>query len=211
MGSAIPLYYRPFSHAKQRHDNFDISLGLITSHPREIRLWPRRPSLSLSQLPGIGGYQIDVPNRKCVAENERPGFYPPPIARSNSRRRSLDLKPVPHPCGVRKGGGFLLLTERFQMLLSYPARGLPTLVPLDQNHRDNRHHRRRDKPEWLQHEPQPMKHEEVADSHGDGGQNDDEERAIHGKTIVLFMRGPEAAQAEIKPSRSPSSCPSPTR
>jgi hypothetical protein len=59
-------------------------------------------------------------------------------------------------------------------LLMAPARGFSTIAPLYQNHCRNYHDRRHHKTEWLQRISQPMKHEDIAQPHGDGRQNDDE-------------------------------------
>jgi hypothetical protein len=69
------------------------------------------------------------------------------------------------------------------MPLTAPTRRFPALAPLNQNHRRDNHNRSNYKTEWLQSKPQPMKHEDVAEPHGNGRQNDDEERAIHGKNV----------------------------
>lgn len=60
---------------------------------------------------------------------------------------------------------------------------LSPVVPLHQDHCRNDDHRRPHEAKRIQRKPAPMKHKKVADPHGDGRQNDDEERAIHIETF----------------------------
>jgi hypothetical protein len=61
------------------------------------------------------------------------------------------------------------------MPLTASARSFAAPAPLNQKDRSNNHNRRANKTEWLQGKPEPMKHEEVAQPHGDGRNNHDEE------------------------------------
>src|ERR1700693_360968 len=68
-------------------------------------------------------------------------------------------------------------------LLMAPRRDFSALAPLNKNDGRDNHDRRRYKTKWLQLIPKPTKHEDIAEPHGNGRQNDDEERAVHGKKI----------------------------
>src|SRR5579863_9024035 len=70
-----------------------------------------------------------------------------------------------------------------------PTRGFPALAPLNKNHRRDHRDRRRRKTKWLQRIPQPMKHVDVTQPHGNRRQNDDEESTVHGKKILLSPVG----------------------
>src|SRR5271165_2367050 len=59
--------------------------------------------------------------------------------------------------------------------------GLAALPPLYQDHRACDQYCRPHKTEWLQGKPKPMKHKKIAESHGYGRHNDDEEGAVHGE------------------------------
>lgn len=56
-----------------------------------------------------------------------------------------------------------------------PPRMLSPLVALDQKHRCNHDNRRSHKTKRIQRKSPPMKQKKVADRHGDGRQNHDEE------------------------------------
>ena len=66
-------------------------------------------------------------------------------------------------------------TRQDARVLPGPARMLSPLVPLDQKHRRNHDNRRPHKAKRIQRESAPMKQKKVADRHGDGRQNHDEE------------------------------------
>lgn len=68
-------------------------------------------------------------------------------------------------------------------VLSVPARMLSPFVPLHQDHRRDDHDRRSHEAKRIQRKSAPMKHKKVADPHGDGRQNDDEEGAVHGESF----------------------------
>ncbi len=67
--------------------------------------------------------------------------------------------------------------------LTISTRSFPPLAPLHQNHSGCNQDCRAHKTEWLQGKPEPMKHEKIAESHGYGRHNDDEEGAIHDKNF----------------------------
>src|ERR1700682_6369110 len=98
---------------------------------------------------------------------------------------------VPAPWIERK------ISAMVMMPLAAPGRGFSTLAPLDKNHRRDNYNRRHHKPKWLDCIPKPMKHEDVAQSHGNGRQNDDEKGTVH------------TNHDPLKSSRSPKSCRSP--
>src|ERR1700686_3221579 len=89
-----------------------------------------------------------------------------PVSRTKMQGRPAR---VPSPWIERKISAIVM------MPLVAPARGFSIFAPLDKKHRRGNHNRRHHKTKWLQHEPQIMEHEEVAQAHGDGRQNDDEE------------------------------------
>jgi hypothetical protein len=74
---------------------------------------------------------------------------------------------VPSPWIERK------ISVTVSIALAAPARGFSALAPLNQYHRRNNYNCRAYKTEWLQRIPKPMKHENVAQPHGNGRQNDD--------------------------------------
>jgi hypothetical protein len=80
--------------------------------------------------------------------------------------------------------------------LSAPARLLSPLVPVDQKQRHTDYDRRSDEAKGLDGESTPMKQIEVADAHGDGRQNHDEERAIHSE-VTFVDRGYGQYVAEV--------------
>lgn len=94
-------------------------------------------------------------------------------------------------------------------LLLAPGRGFSALAPMNQNDRRDKYNRRREEAKWFQLISKPTKHEDVAQPHGDGRQEDDEERAVHGKKYPIRVRARRGGAAEFKTSRSPKSCPSP--
>jgi hypothetical protein len=63
-------------------------------------------------------------------------------------------------------------------LLTVSARGFPALTPLNQNHCSCKQNHRSHKAEWFQGKSKPMEHEEVAEAHGYGWNDNDEESAI---------------------------------
>jgi hypothetical protein len=95
------------------------------------------------------------------------------------RRTKMQGRParVPSPWIDRK------ISVIVMMPLTAPARSLSALAPLNQNHRRDNHNRRTHKTKWLQRKSKPMKHKNVAQPYGHRRQNDDEERAVHGKKM----------------------------
>src|SRR5579864_5044747 len=73
-------------------------------------------------------------------------------------------------------------------LLMAPRRGFSTLSPLNKNDRRDNHDRRPEEAKWFQLISKPTKHQDVAQPHGNGRQNDDEERAVHGKKYPIRVR-----------------------
>src|ERR1700682_1186453 len=76
-------------------------------------------------------------------------------------------------------GGFLVA----------PARRFAALIPFNKNNRGNRPETGHQKAEWLERIAEPPKHEEIAERHGDRGDNNDKERTVHSKSHVTFHAG----------------------
>jgi hypothetical protein len=72
-------------------------------------------------------------------------------------------------------------------LLMVSAWGFSALAPLNQNHRACNQDHRSQKTKWFQGQPEPMEHEEVAEPHGYGRNDDDEKAAIHDKKFPTFL------------------------
>src|ERR1700682_656220 len=68
-------------------------------------------------------------------------------------------------------GGFLVA----------PARRFAALIPFNKNNRGNRPETGHQKAERLERIAEPPKHEEIAERHGDRGDNNDKERTVHNK------------------------------
>lgn len=67
------------------------------------------------------------------------------------------------------------------MPLPAPASVFAFLISVDQNHRRDNQYCRRYETEWFQGIPEPVKRQNITESHGNSRQNDDEERAVHRK------------------------------
>ena len=91
--------------------------------------------------------------------------------------------------------------------LTISTRGFPPLAPLHQDHRAGNQDCRPHKTEWLQGKPEPMKHEKVAESHGYGGHNDDEEGAIHDENFSNISAALATAVARVSTACGKSSNP----
>jgi len=61
------------------------------------------------------------------------------------------------------------------MALPVPTGCFSSLAPLNQKNGRDYQDGRADKAERLEDNPQPVKHEQIAEAHGDGRHNDDEE------------------------------------
>jgi hypothetical protein len=104
------------------------------------------------------------------------GLTPAQAPADRCRRKKISLGDAPRRT-QRK------ISVAVMAQLMAPARGFATVAPLHQNHCRNDHDRCHHKTEWLQHKPQPMKHEDITQPYGNGRQNDDEKRAIHGNRV----------------------------
>jgi hypothetical protein len=63
-------------------------------------------------------------------------------------------------------------------------RAFSALMPLHEDQRCNEYSRRADETKRVQRKPAPVKKNEVARPHENGGKNNNEERAVHGKKFV---------------------------
>ena len=69
-------------------------------------------------------------------------------------------------------------------MLAAPARRFAALMPLNKNNRGHGPETSHHESKWLERKAEPPKHEEVAERHGDRGNNNDQERSIHNNGVL---------------------------
>jgi hypothetical protein len=179
--------------------------------------------INLAQLTATAGKRA-LPNGTCARR-----FSFPSIAAASRERGSLSIvgcdperqslygsrggapvEFVQPPCSLDHPETFV--DRPAPPRLPVPARMLSPLVPLHQDHRCNDDNRRSHEAKWLKRKSTPMKQKNVADPNGDGRENDDKERAIHGKnssagvpftasTLLTSCRFPRPLHGRFAPRR----------